>query len=131
MPVIGYSRACCQGNRQLEGRARGVVLDTFKSSVKQNQRTFVLLVKVLRAPDLAFDLTSRKLEDAFTNVYRRGTYHKIWFGIITLRLKYTEQAFFELSHQYANFCVVRFEIIIRQVAPSISSNGLKITPTAC
>jgi hypothetical protein len=81
-------------------------MDTFRRG-KRNQRTFVLLVKVLRAQILAFDLTQQKIvEDLFHECCSKGylSQDMVW-EIASIATPSMLNKLFKVSHQYANFVV--------------------------
>jgi hypothetical protein len=100
--------ACCRGQQTVEGRreAYAIAMDTF-SRGKRNPRTFVLLMKVLRAQILEFDKVQQQLvEDLFHECCSMGflSQDMVW-EIASIATPSLLNKLFKVSHQYANFVV--------------------------
>jgi hypothetical protein len=100
--------ACCRGQQTVEGRreAYDIAMDTF-SRGKRNPRTFVLLMKVVRAQILEFDHVQQQLvEDLFHECCSMGflSQDMVW-EIASIATPSLLHRLFKVSHQYANFVV--------------------------
>jgi hypothetical protein len=122
--------ACCQGQQTLERRreAYDTAMDTF-CRCKRNPRTFVLLMKVLRAQILEFDLAQQQLVgDLFYECCSMGylSQDMIW-EIASIATPSMLHKLFMVSHQYANFIV---QVRDNRAGGSVISVWTENPPTA-
>jgi hypothetical protein len=100
--------ACCRAQPTVEKRRESydAAMETFRRG-KRNQRTFVLLMKVLRAQILEFDKAQQKLvEDLFHECCSMGylSQDMVW-EIASIATPSLLNRLFNVSHEYANFVV--------------------------
>jgi hypothetical protein len=100
--------ACCRRQQTMERRkeAYDIAMDTF-SRGKRNPRTFVLLMKVLRAQIPVFDQPQQQLVDQLFNECCKSGYlsqDMVW-EVASIATENMLHKMFKVSYQYAGFVV--------------------------